>query len=167
MLYLPCIDTVADIRQGLPNEFGAFDAVIAWSVLEHLTTDEFHFVLQEIKRVCKVGALVKIPVPYFSSEAAFSTIDHKIFLCLHTFWRYRQSETDPATVKRLSNNMIVRRVWHTHRLLRLSNAVIMRLVNANPLIAIFYQHFICWLFPMSALDAVARVVKININEYEK
>lgn len=154
---LPNLALVADIRQGLPFRTGTFDAVIAWSVLEHLVTEDFHLVLKDIVRVCKDGAFVKIHVPYFSSEAAFSTIDHKVFFAYNTFWRYRKSDPDPTTPKIFSDNMRVRLVWHTNKLLRIPNTIIMPLVNAHPLIAMFYQHFLCWLFPMRALDVVCIV----------
>ena len=160
---LPSLAVVSDIRQGLPFRNGTFDAVIAWSVLEHLVPDEFHLVLKDIVRVCRDGAFVKVHVPYFASESAFSTIDHKVFFAYNSFWRYRKSDTDPTTPKIFSDNMRVRLVWHTHRLLRIPNVIIMQVVNAHPLIAMFYQNFLCWLFPMRALDVVCTVLETDSN----
>lgn len=164
---LPDLAVVADIRQGLPFKDGTFDAVITWSVLEHLVPDEFHLVLKDIVRVCKAGAFFKVHVPYFASEAAFSTIDHKSFFAYNTFWRYRESDTDPTTPKIFSDNMQVRLVWHTHKLLRIPNTLIMQVVNLHPLLAMFYQNFLCWLFPMRALDVVCTVVETDSNAHDR
>ena len=73
------------------------------------------------------------------------------------------SDVDPTTPKLFSDNMQIRLVWHTMRLLRIPNAIVMSLVNIHFLIAMFYQHFLCWLIPMRAVDVVCTV---NKNEQQ-
>lgn len=152
------VDILADLRYGLPFSDNSFDLVIASSVLEHFTLEEYEFILREMKRVCKQMALIKIQVPYFSSSVAFSTSDHKSFFAINTFWAYREDDPYPYT-KKLFKEVKTRLIWNTHRYLRPLNCVISEVVNSSVLIGLIYQNFFCWILPMRAIDVVAIVEK--------
>lgn len=155
---VPGADVLCDLRHGLPFRDNSIDCVVAFNVLEHMTVEEFHATLKEMHRVCRDNALVKIEVPYFASESAYSTIDHRLFFAYNTFLRYRIGDWDPTTEK-LFDKVQVRLIWHTHRYLRPISFVLSGIVNAHLLIAMGYQNFLCWIIPMKALDIVARVKK--------
>jgi SAM-dependent methyltransferase len=75
-------DIVADLnRLPWPLPDGHFDEVIMHDVLEHL--DNIVLVMEEIHRVCRAGARVRITVPHFSCANAFRDPTHR-----HYFSRF-------------------------------------------------------------------------------
>ena len=60
-----------------PFEDNSIGEVILSHILEHL--DNVVEVLSEVYRICKSKPIVKINTPYFSSESAFSDIEHRHF----------------------------------------------------------------------------------------
>lgn len=152
------VNIISDIGLGLPFRKNSIDVIVAFNVLEHLTVAEFHALLKEMQRVCRDGALIKIEVPFFSSESAFSTIDHRLFFAYNTFLRYKYGDWDPTTEK-IFEDVQVRLIWQTSRYLAPLNFIISKLVNAHFLIAMGYQNFFCWILPMKAIDVVARIRK--------
>lgn len=66
-----------------PFEDNTFDEVLAEMVLEHL--DDRIKPMQELIRICKNGAIIKIAVPYYASKGALTHIDHKQFFSEGTF----------------------------------------------------------------------------------
>jgi len=78
----PCVDKTVDIEKGLPFKDNSIEEVYTCDFLEH--TNNFHFIMEEIYRVCKPNALVKIRVPHFSSKAAFFEY-HKRFFTYSSF----------------------------------------------------------------------------------
>ena len=69
-------DILRDITKGLPFADNSMDEVYASHIMEHLTKDEFCFVMQEIWRVCIDKAKITIIVPHWQYEGAYD-IDHK------------------------------------------------------------------------------------------
>ena len=80
-------DTKADIIHDLnkfpyPFNDSEFNMIICDSVLEHLV--DIVKVMEEIHRIAKADALVKIVVPHFSSDDSFADLTHKhFFLSVH------------------------------------------------------------------------------------
>ena len=71
----PGVDTIIDLRKFPYNfEDNTFSEVIINHVLEHL--DNTIKVMEEVWRICKPGAIVKIGVPFYNSSAAFGDITH-------------------------------------------------------------------------------------------
>lgn len=52
-----------DVTSGLPFDCSSFDACYCSHLLEHLTTDEAHFLLTEIHRILKPGGIFRVVVP--------------------------------------------------------------------------------------------------------
>ena len=81
-------DTKADIIHDLnkfpyPFNDSEFDMIICDSILEHL--DDIIKIIEEIYRIAKAGALVKIVIPHFSSDDAFTDVTHKHFFSSRSF----------------------------------------------------------------------------------
>ena len=71
-------DVLHDLnRRPWPFPDGKFAEVIAHDVIEHL--DDVLATFEEIHRVCRDGASVKIAVPHFSSGNAFTDPTHRHF----------------------------------------------------------------------------------------
>lgn len=66
-----------------PFEDGSVDEIIMDNVLEHL--DDVIKVIEELHRLCVPGAIVKINVPYFKSNSAYTDPTHKHFFTETSF----------------------------------------------------------------------------------
>lgn len=80
--------TDADIVHDLnafpyPFSDGSFDEIYADNVVEHL--DDVMAVMEELHRIGRSGALVKVIVPYFRSRWAFIDPTHRHFFGVESF----------------------------------------------------------------------------------
>lgn len=66
-----------------PFQDNSFDEVLLYSILEHL--DNPLAVLNEVHRICRPGAILKIRVPYYNSSTAHGDITHKHYFCFGSF----------------------------------------------------------------------------------
>ncbi|MBA7710654.1 hypothetical protein ES703_119599 [subsurface metagenome] len=62
---MPEVNIVCDLNRDLPFPDNSVDGIYASHILEHL--DNFLFTMNEIWRVCRPNAWIKIWVPHFSS----------------------------------------------------------------------------------------------------
>jgi len=86
----PGVDIVCDLNKGIPLPDNSVEEVYAGHILEHL--DDVIKIMEEIYRVCKKGAIVKIKVPYFKSIGAFKDPTHKKFFTEETFYYFSKKE---------------------------------------------------------------------------
>ena len=80
---LPGVDVVHDIETlPLPFEDEHFDYILCQDILEHL---EYIPVLKDIHRILKIGGILEIRVPHFSSHRNFIDPSHKKLFSIQTF----------------------------------------------------------------------------------
>lgn len=72
---LPGVDIVHDLNKGIPLEDNYADAIYSSHFLEHV--DDFIFIVEEMHRVAKPGAIINIRVPYCLCFDAFTDPTHK------------------------------------------------------------------------------------------
>jgi predicted SAM-dependent methyltransferase len=78
------VDIVQDLNKfPYPFKTESVDEVLLDNVLEHL--DDLIKVMEEIYRISKHGAIIKIYVPYAKSDGAFKDPTHKHFFLERTF----------------------------------------------------------------------------------
>ncbi len=80
--------TDADIIHNLnsvpyPFEDSLFDEIIADNVIEHL--DNVILVMEELSRISKLGATIKVVVPYFRSKWAYIDPTHRHYFTVDSF----------------------------------------------------------------------------------
>jgi predicted SAM-dependent methyltransferase len=84
IIKMPGVDKVVDFNKfPYPFKDNTFEEVIIVHVLEHL--DNFIKVMQDLHRVCRGGAIIKIWGPYFHHHTAYQDPTHKHFFTLGTF----------------------------------------------------------------------------------
>lgn len=148
-------DIVHDLNQRpwpLPdNHFGE---VVIYDVIEHV--DDVIASMEEVHRVCKPGALVRITVPHFSSANAFTDPTHRHYFGWFSF-HYVTGEHDFSfyTRKRFKRRQI-HLMFHPSPL----NRIVRRLANTNPAL---YEKRWTWMFPAWFLSFELEVVKNNDN----
>jgi SAM-dependent methyltransferase len=133
-----------------PFPEGRFAEVRAYDVLEHL--DDLVAVMQEIHRVCRPGASVKITVPHFSCCNAFTDPTHRHYFGRFSF-DYFTGESDFSFYSQVRF-----RRRHAHIVFRpsLLNKVVWRLANRYPA---GYEQRWAWIFPAWFLSFELEVLK--------
>jgi SAM-dependent methyltransferase len=77
-------DVLADLnRPPFPFRDDSFDAVYAFSIIEHL--DNFFQVFADIHRVLKPGGFVVVLTPHFSNDASYIDPSHRLHLSARSF----------------------------------------------------------------------------------
>ena len=77
------VDIIRDVERGLPFDDNSVDEVYTAHFLEHVK--DLVFVMEEIYRVCKNKAKVRIIVPYYQSTGAVRDPTHVRFFAEDSF----------------------------------------------------------------------------------
>lgn len=153
-------DTDADIVHNLnsfpyPFPDARFDEIYADNVIEHL--DDVMKVMEELYRIGKPGALVKISVPYFRARWAFIDPTHKHFFTVESF-----SYFDPSHVHNKLYNYSKAR-FGTERVVfneALKNSALTKLVKfLGDRWPVRYERFLSILWPLDELTFYLRAIK--------
>jgi predicted SAM-dependent methyltransferase len=132
-------DVVQDLNY-LPWPFadGYFSEVLAYDVIEHL--DDFIATMEEIHRVCRDGAVVRITVPHFSCANAFTDPTHQRFFGYFSL-DYVTGENELQFYTQSRFKKLTSRLMFYPSLL---NKLFGRLANRYP--AAYEQRWV-WMFP--------------------
>lgn len=84
------VDIVCDLNKGIFLKDNSVTEIYANHVLEHL--NDTVKIIEEIYRICKSGAIVRIKVPYFKSIGAFKDPTHRSFFTEETFYYFNKEE---------------------------------------------------------------------------
>jgi len=132
-------DVVHDLNvRPWPLPSNHFTEVIANDVVEHL--DDVLGTLEEVFRVCRDRAVIRITVPHFSSANAHSDPTHRHLFGYFTLdCLLEEDERSFYTRARF-------RYLHRHLIFRptLVNKIVWRLANQYPM---RYEHRWAWMFP--------------------
>lgn len=132
-------DVVHDLNQRpWPLPSNHFREVLAADVIEHL--DDVIASMEEIHRVCRPGAVVKISVPHFSCANAFTDPTHRHYFGYFSFHyvtgEHQFSFYTNSRFKRRASEIIFRPTPF--------NKIVRRLARANPSA---YEQRWAWMFP--------------------
>ena len=75
----PLCQVVRDVRRGLPFQDGSFEFVYMDNVLEHFSSEDAVFLINEVDRVLVEGGEAEIIVPHAHSQGAFQDPTHRSF----------------------------------------------------------------------------------------
>ncbi len=142
-------DKIVDLEKKLPFKDDSIEEIIIEHCLEHIKS--LYELLSEMYRVCKNDAVVKIKVPYFSSESAFSTMTHvRFFTC--TSFDFLDSRSPIHYDSPAIDMRVIKKKLHWRKPFKLFEYIF----NLNPRL---YQELFCWIFPARELEIELRVVK--------
>jgi len=91
---MPGIDLVCELEQELPLKTNSVDVMHLSHIVEHIR-DLIGF-MEEVYRVCRPGAEVRVVAPYYASRGAFRDPTHVRFITEDTF-QYFEPPTDYGT----------------------------------------------------------------------
>lgn len=145
-------DTLADVVHDLdtfpwPFEANEFDIIRCQDVLEHL--DDFVRVMEELHRIAKPGAEIRIRVPHFSSVQAYTDPTHRHFFSTESLQYFGDESPFPHyTSVRFRQESARLTMWRPYRLVGLE-----AVVNRWPL---RYEKMFAFVFPSQFLEFVVR-----------
>lgn len=124
-----------------PFKNNEFDEILMDNVLEHL--DDTIKVMEELHRISKPGAIIKIIVPHYSGAMAFGHITHKKYFGSGSFDNFQ-----PGKLEKYSNAefqiLEKRLIWLDSRdwfWIRPFKKIIDQLINLKPYIS---ERFLCY-----------------------
>jgi hypothetical protein len=141
------VDSQAEVKPDLVFNLNArpwplpsdhFREVHAYDVIEHL--DDVIGTLEEIHRVGRPGAIVRITVPHFSCANAFTDPTHRHYFGYQSFHyvtdEHEHGHYSLVRFRRIATTI----VFHP----TMTNKIVHRLANANPAA---YERRWAWVFP--------------------
>lgn len=145
-------------RYPYPFADGEFDEVRCEHVLEHL--DDIVKPLEEIWRICRPGAVVRIVVPVFPGVGAIVDPTHKCFYSYGVF-DYFTARAAVGHYTKARYEIEERRLVFSYSLppMKWANGLLNRLVNASPRLQRAYFYNFSFTFPAYLLTATLRAVK--------
>ena len=127
-----------------------FEEVYCSHVLEHV--DDLPKTMQEIQRICKPGARIKIMAPHFSSGVSWRDPTHKRLFSYFTFDYF----TDDCPYAPVKYKIISRKLNFTRQTLTGLNPFMNVLLNISPAL---YERFLCWMIPCAEVIVELEVIK--------
>ena len=146
-------DKIVDITKKLPFKDNTVEEIIMNHVLEHIQKPIE--VMREIHRICRDGAIVKIRVPYFSHESAFSMIDHYSFFTWTTFDLL--DENHVGHWQGVGNFKTIKKRLYWRKQLKIFEWVF----GIHSIVTRIYQELFCWILPAIELKIELKVIKQN------
>ncbi len=144
-------DKIVDLEKPLPFKDNSVDEIIIYHTLEHI--HNFIPLMEEMHRICKNNALIKIEVPYFRSYWAYSDPTHCRFFGVHTFEYFSTENGLNYYSKARFSIESIKLISEIHRHKRIIKNFF---INLN---LRFYEKFFSQLFPAEKLNIVLKTVK--------
>lgn len=105
---LPGVDAVCNFDGSLPLQTSAVDIVYLSHIVEHIR-DLVRF-MEEIYRICRPGAEVRVVVPYYTSRGAFRDPTHVRYITEDTFQYF-----EPPTPYAVQTNFRIEKIEYQVR----------------------------------------------------
>jgi len=102
------VDVICDFEHAVPLKTNAVDVVYMSHIMEHIK-DLIPF-MEEVYRVCRPGAEVRVIVPYYTSRGAFRDPTHVRFIAEDTFQYF-----EPPTNYGIKTNFKIEKIEYDVR----------------------------------------------------
>lgn len=104
----PGVNVVCDFERQLPIRTSSVDGVHLSHIIEHIR-NLIPF-MEEVCRVCKAGAEVRVVAPYYTSRGAFRDPTHVRFIAEDTFQYF-----EPPTIRGPEKHFRIERIEYDYR----------------------------------------------------
>jgi len=131
-----------------------FDMIIANHILEHIKN--FFPLMEEVHRITKPNGIIKIKVPFFTSDMAYTNPTH-IRLFTYTTFEYLEPGHFESQYTKGKFKIINRKInFIRNPKYSTFNKIINPIVNKFP---IAYQRLFSWILPCDELHIEMKVIK--------
>ncbi len=155
-----CADVIHDLNIfPYPFEGSSFDEIYADNVLEHL--DDLIKVLEELYRIAKPNALIRVDVPYFRAKWAYIDLTHKHFFTSESFTYFDPSHVHNRLFPYSEAKFKVERVVFNERIeekgfIGAIKRLIKKIADRSPK---RYEDTLSHLFPLDEITFYVRAIK--------
>lgn len=130
-----------------PFEDSLFDEIIADNVIEHL--DNVILIMEELYRISKAGATIKVIVPYFRSKWAYIDPTHKHHFTVDSFSYFDPEHIISKLYKYSQVRIQLKKVIFNEQLKNgFIKSIVISLANKWP---VRYETYLSHLFPLDDL----------------
>jgi predicted SAM-dependent methyltransferase len=130
-----------------PFEDSLFDEIIADNIVEHL--DNVILVMEELSRISKVGAKIKVIVPYFRSKWAYIDPTHRHHFTVDSFAYFDPNHNISKLYKYSKARFIVNKIVFNEQLKNsFIKSIFISLANKWP---VRYETYLSHFFPLDDL----------------
>lgn len=167
----PGVDIVFDLnKKRWPFKDNEFDEIFCSHILEHI--DTILDSLNEIYRISKPGAIIKIKAPYYCSSLALGDLTHKNRFCYRTFEAWSIDKKGEWTDYGLNVKfrILKRKIYFLETissryklLFKMVNAFFNSFINLFPLL---YERNIYFILPSQEIYYELKVIKKRVNQTE-
>ncbi len=149
------VDVVHDLNKvPYPFKEDEFDEIYCKHVLEH--TDNLLTVMEEISRISKPGARIKVIAPYFAGQGAYNDPTHKGFFTYKTFDYLLPGGYYSKAVFRILRKRIFFFSSREFMKGKIFSMFPDFLINLSPML---YQRYLCWILPAAEVHYLLEVEK--------
>ena len=141
-----------NLTKPFPLEEGEVEEIYTSNFLEHLDTESFVFVMEEINRVTNSNGKVKIIVPHFTSAGAHRPY-HKIYFDINALMQFTHPKENNTNYKIPLFKVKKRKIIFRKRLIYFWNYLIEKLINLDPHLQNLYEStFLKAIFPAYLIE---------------
>jgi predicted SAM-dependent methyltransferase len=147
------VDMVYDLNKfPYPFENNEVDEIFCKHFLEHV--EDFMKVVDELYRICKPNAKIRVIVPYFAGFGAYHPT-HRYFFTYKSFECFKKKYYSKAILKTLKRKIFF---FSSKGFMKSKfySLPVDFLINLFP---VFYQRFFCWILPASEVHFLLEVKK--------
>lgn len=146
------IDVIHDLDKfPYPFEDNTFDEILCKNILNHL--NDLIKVMEELHRIAKPNAIIKIDVSFFSSADFFTDITHKHSFTTRSFQYFE--EKNPLNYYSKARFKVIKSKIIFHRL----NKFLEPFVNLSTKFKNLYEIYLAQIFPANKIKFELRVIK--------
>ncbi len=153
------IDYVFDLEKyPYPIKLNTYDVILANHIVEHISN--IFDLFNELHRITKPNGLIKIEVPHYSVNFAFTQIDHKHYFGLDSLSILEPSDFQNKTKPfKIISQRILFRGEKSSKIMQIIAMPINFLVNLNHFTQLITDRFISKIIPFYFMEYTLRVLK--------
>jgi len=141
-----------------PIKKNMYEFILCNHIIEHI--DNIFGMFNEIHRICKPRAIIKIEVPHYSTSFAFTQIDHKHYFGLDSLNILEKGDFQNKTLPfKVISQRILWRGEKSSKLMQIISKPINWIINSSHSIQFFVDRFLSKLTPFYFMEYTLEVIK--------
>jgi SAM-dependent methyltransferase len=141
-----------------PIEDNTYDYILCNHIIEHV--NDLWKLFNDLHRISKPDAIIKIEVPHFSTNFAFTQIDHKHYFGLDSLSILEEKDFQNKTLPfEVISQRILWRGEKSSKIMQIISAPINYIINSNHGIQLFVDRLLSKIIPFYFMEYTIKVKK--------